>query len=59
MILYIPNQFVTGGQEGIMSIVVNLRYQGLNGNAVKFAQEKEQSGAAERYLSDDGGVLGA
>ena len=30
-----------------MSIVVNLRYTGVNGNAAKFAQEMEQSGTAD------------
>ena len=37
-----------------MSIVVNLRYTGVNGNAAKFAQEMEQSGTADLIRAEDG-----
>ena len=43
-----------------MSIVVNLRYTGVNGNAAKFAQEMEQSGTADLIRADasESGVIG-
>ena len=39
-----------------MSIVVNLRYTGVNGNAAKFAQEMEQSGTADLIRAEDGNL---
>lgn len=39
-----------------MSIVVNLRYTGTNGNAVRFAREIEQSGTADAIRKEDGNL---
>ena len=39
-----------------MSIVVNLRYKGVNGNAAKFAQEMEQSGTADQISAEEGNL---
>ena len=39
-----------------MSIVVNLRYTGVNGNAAKFAQEMEKSGTADLIRAEDGNL---
>lgn len=39
-----------------MSIVVNLRYKGVNGNAAKFAQEMEQSGTADQIRAEEGNL---
>lgn len=37
-----------------MSIVVNLYYTGVNGNARKFAEEMERSGTADRIRAESG-----
>lgn len=37
-----------------MSIVVNLYYTGVNGNARKFAEEMERSGTADRIRKESG-----
>ncbi len=37
-----------------MSLVVNLYYTGENGNALKFAEEMEESGIASRIRAEDG-----
>ena len=39
-----------------MSIVVNLRYTGTNGNAVRFAREMEQSGTADAIRAEEGNL---
>lgn len=39
-----------------MSIVVNLRYTGKNGNAVKFAQEMEATGTADAIRAEEGNL---
>lgn len=39
-----------------MSIVVNLRYTGTNGNAVRFAREMEASGTADKVRMEDGNL---
>lgn len=37
-----------------MSVVVNLYYTGVNGNARKFAEEMESSGTADLIRNEDG-----
>ena len=37
-----------------MSIVVNLYYTGVNGNARKFAEEMERTGTADRIRNESG-----
>ena len=39
-----------------MSIVVNLRYTGKNGNAAKFAQEMESTGTADAIRAEAGNL---
>lgn len=39
-----------------MSITVNIFYNGINGNARKFAEEMESSGTAEAIRNEDGNV---
>ena len=39
-----------------MSIVVNLYYTGVNGNARKFAEEMERSGTADRIRKESGNL---
>ena len=39
-----------------MSIVVNLRYTGTDGNAVRFAREMEQSGTADAIRAEEGNL---
>ena len=37
-------------------IVVNLYYTGINGNARRFAEEMEQSGAADKIRAEEGNI---
>ena len=37
-----------------MSLVINLYYTGENGNALKFAEEMEESGIASAIRAEDG-----
>ena len=39
-----------------MSIVVNLYYTGVNGNARKFAEEMERSGTADKIRAESGNL---
>lgn len=39
-----------------MSIVMNLYYTGVNGNARKFAEEMERSGTADRIRNESGNL---
>jgi quinol monooxygenase YgiN len=39
-----------------MSIIVNLRYTGVNGNARKFAQEMESTGTADAIRAEEGNL---
>ena len=39
-----------------MSIIVNLRYTGVNGNAKKFAQEMESTGTADAIRAEEGNL---
>ena len=39
-----------------MSIVVNLYYTGINGNARKFAEEMERSGTADQIRKESGNL---
>ena len=40
-----------------MSVTVNLRYTGKNGNARKFAQEMISSGTVEKIRAEQGNLL--
>lgn len=39
-----------------MAITVNLYYTGVNGNALKFAEEMEKSGTADAIRAEDGNL---
>ena len=39
-----------------MSIVMNLYYTGINGNARKFAEEMERSGTADQIRKESGNL---
>lgn len=39
-----------------MSITVNLRYRGENGNAVRFAREMMESGTVEKIRAEEGNL---